>query len=472
MKELRTFSTPQLPTIHQGKVRDSLRVDDERRLIVVTDRISCFDKNLDTLLPNKGRILNGLSNAWFLKTQHIINNHVIDRVDPCATLVKEAQPIRVEMIVRSYLTGSIWRKYEKGVREVCGVKLPDGMKRNDPFPEPIITPTTKDVIDVDISPEGIVEAGLVSAKLYAEMAKKSLELFEFGSELCESKGIILVDTKYEFGLLGGKLILIDEIHTPDSSRFWLKEDYEKDSSSERWMDKEFIRLWLLSERKEGREHTSLPQEIVDEAVERYSTLYQTLLGEDLSKCKADVGGRLRGNLQRAGLMRDAYVAIVMASTRDQKHVEKLIKGLEKYRVAILLRIVSAHKNGEEIVSMLEEYNHSAEPGAILAVAGRSNGLGGALSANTSLPVINCPPFQDKVDMLTNIQSSLMMPSEAPASTVIDPDNAAKMAVRSLNLQRIKSLINDEILEVKKALKEEDALLKKKNIGVGVEITEG
>lgn len=460
MDTIKQFSSPQLKKIHSGKVRESLRVDEQSRLIVVTDRVSCFDRIMDNTIPHKGAVLNGLASAWLNKTRHIIDNHLLEVVDPNISLVREAEPIRVEMIVRKYLTGSIWREYSRGKRCFSGVTLPDGLERNDPFPEPIITPTTKDVVDEAITPEEIVERGLVSKEHYEQMVAVSSKLFSFGYELCSSKNLILVDTKYEFGILEGKLILIDEIHTPDSSRFWCAEHYEKDSSREYSLDKEFVRQWILSQPNSDKVN-SLPEEVVEEASRRYTMVYEALLGESPRTEATDIHRRMAENLQRSSLIKDAYVAIVMASKRDLDHAMKIKKEIEPYNVMIDFRVVSAHKNGEDIVPMAEEYNNSVEPGAVIAIAGRSNGLGGALSANLAIPVINCPPFKDQVDMMINLNSSLMMPTNAPAATCVGADAAAQMALRSLNLNRLKKRFQDEIEGVKDELNKEDRRLREK-----------
>ena len=227
MNTLTHFASPQLPLLHRGKVRDSLRAPSGDRLIIVTDRLSAFDSVLETAIPHKGAVLNGLANFWFEKTAHIIPNHVIKLVDANAMLVKEAEPIKVEMVVRQYLTGSMWRGYQAGQRTFSGVTVPDGLTKNQPFPQAIVTPTTKEESDREITPENLVSEGWVTKELYDQMAVKAQMLFAVGAQLLAEKGIILVDTKYEFGLLNGKLILIDEMHTPDSSRFWSAEDYAR-----------------------------------------------------------------------------------------------------------------------------------------------------------------------------------------------------------------------------------------------------
>ena len=209
MNCLLNFSTPQLQKIHAGKVRDSIRIDEQTRMIVVTDRLSAFDRVLKTPIPHKGAVLNGIANFWFEKTRHIINNHFLKAIDPNITLVREAVPIRVEMVVRGYLTGSMWRGYQKGQREFSGVAVPDGMTRNQRFTQPIVTPTTKEKSDREISPANLVREGWVDSKTYASMEKTALELFAFGAHLLEERGIILVDTKYVFGLINGEIVLID-----------------------------------------------------------------------------------------------------------------------------------------------------------------------------------------------------------------------------------------------------------------------
>jgi len=234
-------NSSKLTFLHRGKVRDSLRVNANTRLIVVTDRISAFNKKIKTPIPNKGAVLNGIAGFWFEKTKHIIPNHVIKIIDPNLMLVKEAEPIKVEMVVRAYLTGSMWRGYEEGQRNFSGSIVPDGMKKNQRFASPLLTPTTKDDDDTEISPDEIIQSGLVNENIWNEMKTKALQLFNFGSTYLAEKGIILVDTKYEFGLIEGKLILIDEIHTPDSSRFWRKSDYEANPDNAEQIDKEFVR---------------------------------------------------------------------------------------------------------------------------------------------------------------------------------------------------------------------------------------
>ncbi len=453
---LTRFSTPQLTLLHRGKVRDSLRVDAKTRLLVVTDRISAFDHPLETPIPHKGAVLSSLSRFWFERTRSIVPSHFLGAVDPQAMLVREARPIRVEMVVRAYVTGSMWRAYEKGKRTFSGVAVPDGLRRNQRLPEPILTPTTKEASDREVTPAEIVDLKLADQATYDELARVSLELFRAGTDLLAQKGLLLVDTKYEFGVVDGRLTLIDEIHTPDSSRFWSAEDHARDPATCVELDKEYVRRWLLDHTRDGEPMPlRLPEEVVAEASRRYLQIYERVTGAPLALPPADPRERLCANLVKERILKDGYVVVFMGSTSDQAHCAKLRETLERYEVAVDLRVVSAHRNGEEIARMAQEYNDSVEPGAAIAVAGLSNGLGGALAANLALPVINSPPFKDQTDLLLNVNSSLMMPSKLPAATVIGVEAAALAALRALNLHRLRDRFLREIAELKAKLRDED-----------------
>ncbi len=455
MKSLVQFNSPQLNKIHQGKVRDSFRINDKTRMIITTDRLSCFDNILETSMPNKGAILNELAHFWFLKTEHIIQNHLLKMIDPRIILVKEAKPIKVEMIVRRFLTGSLWRGYQKGERIFCGITLPDGMKEYEAFPQPIITPTTKSDTDRNISPTNIVEKGLITKEIYIEMQNISLELFSYGQEFCKEKGIILVDTKYEFGLINEKLCLIDEIHTPDSSRFWLQEDYENDHRTVSSYDKEYLRQWLIN----NNCPTQIPKEVMHAAMLRYNTIYERILSKKLNTDNLNLASAVQSLIQHK-VIQLGYISIILGSKNDLEHALKIQSILKKYPIMINIRVVSAHKNGEDIVSIAQKYNDSIEPGVVIAIAGRSNGLGGALSANLAIPVINCPPFKNHTDLQINIFSSLIMPSDTPATVCIDPENAAKAALRALNIPVLRTILCNEITKVKENLRQDDFNMKK------------
>ena len=455
MESILNVISPQLNKIHSGKVRDSFRVDEKTRMIIATDRLSSFDSVLETLIPGKGAILNSLATFWFEKTKDIIDNHLIESIHPNISLVKEAKPIKLEMIVRAYITGSAWRKYQNGGRELSGQKIPDGLKKNQAFPTPMVTPTTKEKSDREITETEIVEEKWTTQKLYDQMKEISLKLFKRGQKILLEKGIILVDTKYEFGLIGNELVLIDEIHTPDSSRFWLAEDYERDSLKVEQIDKEFVRNYLMTNKINGQYPTTLPNRIVKETQKRYNDIFTIITGKKLNNEIDYPIERIKNTLIKKEFMKDGFVAIIMGSKGDLPFAKTIKAEIEKYNVFVDMRVVSAHKNGERISEIADEYNNSIEPGAVIAVAGRSNGLGGALSANLNIPVFNCPPFKDKIDMLTNVNSSLMMPSNTPAATVIDPKNVALIALRSLNIRRLREKFSKEIVEMKEKLFKDD-----------------
>ena len=297
---------------YEGKVRDNYLLGD-KRLIITTDRISAFDRVLCTI-PFKGQVLNQTSAFWFEKTKDIVNNHIIEVPDPNVTVGKECKLIPVEMIVRGYLTGvtttSSWYNYEKGIRNFCGNQLPDGMVKNQKFEKPIITPSTKaeqGQHDESISGEEAVKRGLVDEKLYRQMEKIALALYNFGNELVAKNNLILVDTKYEFGLdEDGNLTLIDEIHTPDSSRFWIKDTYEQlfaDGKGPQKLDKEYVRQFLADKGFIGEgDIPEIPDEVKIEAAKRYIKAYEMITGKEF---KAEVGNileRIKGNLKEKGYL--------------------------------------------------------------------------------------------------------------------------------------------------------------------------
>ncbi|HFB61902.1 MAG TPA: phosphoribosylaminoimidazolesuccinocarboxamide synthase, partial [Bacteroidetes bacterium] len=245
------FRFPKQKSVYHGKVRDVYNIDDQYLVMVATDRISAFDVVLPRGIPYKGQVLNQIASKFLDATADIVPNWKLATPDPMITVGRYCQPFPVEMIIRGYLTGSAWRSYKKGAREICGVPIPEGMKEHQRFPEPIITPTTKagEGHDEDISKEEIIRQGLVSEEEYAQLEKYTRLLFERGSQMAAEKGLILVDTKYEFGKADGKIYLIDEIHTPDSSRYFYAEGYEENFRKglpQRQLSKEFVREWLMA----------------------------------------------------------------------------------------------------------------------------------------------------------------------------------------------------------------------------------
>lgn len=274
-----------------GKVRDVYNIDDRLLAMVVTDRISAFDVVLPKGIPYKGQILNQIAAKFLDATSDIVPNWKISTPDPMVTLGRKCEPFKVEMVVRGYLAGSAWRAYKAGCRSLCGVPLPEGMHENDKFPHPIITPTTKadEGHDENISKEQIIESGLVSREDYEMLEKYTLALFARGTEMASRRGLILVDTKYEFGKYDGKIILIDEIHTPDSSRYFYSDGYEQRQASgekQKQLSKEFVREWLMDNGFQGKQGQKVPEmteEIINSISERYMELYERITGEKFIK---------------------------------------------------------------------------------------------------------------------------------------------------------------------------------------------
>jgi len=271
-----------------GKVRDVYTIDDKYMVMVVSDRISAFDVVLPKGIPYKGQVLNQIAAKFLDATADIVPNWRIASPDPMVTVGYRCEPFPVEMIVRGYLTGSSWRTYKAGAREICGVKIPDGMCEHQAFEKPIITPTTKaeqGLHDEDISKEEILKQGLVSAEDYALLEKYTMELFLRGTQMAKERGLILVDTKYEFGKKDGKIYLIDEIHTPDSSRYFYADGYAEllaKGDQQRQLSKEFVREWLMANGFSGQQGQEVPpmtDDVVNGITDRYIELYENILGE-------------------------------------------------------------------------------------------------------------------------------------------------------------------------------------------------
>jgi phosphoribosylaminoimidazole-succinocarboxamide synthase len=286
------FQFQGLKSVYHGKVRDVYNINDEKLVMVATDRISAFDVILPEGIPYKGQVLNQIAAKFLDATSDICPNWKLATPDPMVTVGVMCKGFPVEMIVRGYLCGSAWRAYKSGVREICGVKLPDGMRENQKFPEPIITPTTKAEIgehDADISKAEILAKGLATPEQYAVLEKYTLALFKRGTEIAAKRGLILVDTKYEFGLHNGEIYLMDEIHTPDSSRYFYSEGYEEKfekGEPQRQLSKEFVREWLMDNGFQGKAGQKVPEmtpAIVESISNRYIELYEHITGETFRK---------------------------------------------------------------------------------------------------------------------------------------------------------------------------------------------
>lgn len=298
---------PSLGSKYEGKVRDTYSQGD-RLVLITTDRLSAFDHVLTTL-PFKGDLLNQLAHFWFEKTRHVVKNHVIDMPDPCVTVARRAEPYRIEFVVRQYLTGSLWRDYESG-KDPYELKLPAGMKKDQIFDRPLLTPSTKEERgkhDEPISEAEVLRRGIVSARDWAEAKEAALALFAEGQKQAKAQGLIFVDTKYELGRAGNELIVIDEMHTPDSSRFWVADTYAARFAAgepQQMLDKENLRQWLINERGFSG-HGALPQ-IPDEVrvslSEKYVTAYERITGKTFTAQVGDVRERLTANLKKAKLL--------------------------------------------------------------------------------------------------------------------------------------------------------------------------
>lgn len=303
------FNFPGQTGVYNGKVRDVYSINEDLLVMVATDRISAFDVILPKGIPYKGQMLNQIASKFLDETKDICPNWKLANPDPMVTVGIKCQGFPIEMIVRAYLCGSAWRAYKNGARELCGIKIPDGMKENQKFPQPIITPTTKAEIgehDQDISKEEILKRGLVSKEDYEILEKYTLALFKRGSEIAAKRGLILVDTKYEFGKHDGKIYLIDEIHTPDSSRYFYADGYEdrfKKGEPQKQLSKEFVREWLMANDFQGKPGQTVPEmtpQIITSISDRYIELFEHITGDNFVKHRGsdnDIENRIRKNVE-------------------------------------------------------------------------------------------------------------------------------------------------------------------------------
>jgi len=289
------FNFDNQTAFYRGKVRDVYTIADKYLVMVASDRISAFDVVLPRPIPYKGQVLNQIAAKFLKATEDILPNWVIDVPDPSATIGEKCEPFKVEMVIRGYLSGHAWRTYREGGRELCGVALPEGLKENDKLPEAIITPTTKAAVghDEDISRADIIAQGIVSEEDYAQLEKYAHALFQRGTEIAKERGLILVDTKYEFGKKDGKIYLMDEIHTPDSSRYFYADGYEERQANgepQRQLSKEFVRQWLIENGFQGKDGQQVPEmtdAIVASISDRYIELYEHITGETFQRADSN-----------------------------------------------------------------------------------------------------------------------------------------------------------------------------------------
>ncbi len=443
---------PELGHVYRGKVRDCYTFEHAGRALralVATDRISAFDRVFAEPIPGKGAILNGLSAYFLERAATICPTHLVAVPDPNVTIARELAPYPVEVVVRGYLAGSAWRDYQEGVFEArYGIALPPGLTANARLAEPILTPTSKATQGHDLPLSAVRAAELVGGEAtWREICRTALALFAQGAELAAERGLILVDTKYEFGHDDGVLTLMDEIHTPDSSRYWYRASYERDPQAPEQLSKEFLRDWLRERGFTGDGPApELPYELRLEVARRYQEVYRTLTGRSLDGAGAasrqrlepgraglSVSERIVRNLEAAGYLKGSFVAILQGSASDRAVGDRLAAKLAELGIPSQQTVVSAHKVPDRLYQLISELNASAEPVVVVTIAGRSNGLSGAAAANSVHPVVALPVFADRSDYLVNIHSSLQMPGDTPALVVLDPDNAALACARMLAL---------------------------------------
>lgn len=300
------FNFPGQLNLYRGKVRDVYTFENSL-VMVASDRISAFDVVLPEPIPYKGQILNQIASEYLAATSHIVPNWLEGTPDPNVSFGKKCDPFQVEMVIRGYLTGHAWREYRDGKRMLCGVPMPDGLKENDKFPEPLLTPTTKahEGHDEDISREEILAQGIVAEEDYIQLEKYTKDLFEFGTKLAAERGLILVDTKYEFGKNDGKIYLIDEVHTPDSSRYFYKEGYQErqdQGKKQKQLSKEFVRQWLIENGFQGKEGQKIPEmteEVINNISDRYVELYEKVTGNKfMPPTDQDMLARVESNIKK------------------------------------------------------------------------------------------------------------------------------------------------------------------------------
>lgn len=425
-----------LKLLYNGKVRNVYDLNNNLLLLEATDRTSGFNKHICEI-PNKGVLLNKMSQFWFNKTRHIIPNHLIYS-DDRYSIVRKCKPFKVEVIVRGYITGntetSLWTHYKNGSRNYCGVVFPEGLVKNQKLEYPVVTPTTKDDNDRPITPQEIVDSGLMTEDQMRYIFKKALELYKFGAEYAENRDLLLVDTKYEFGLdRNNNILLIDEVHTCDSSRYWLKNTYLQkmvNGESPDKFDKDQVRDWVKTQCDPYTEEIpEPPKNIIDLVYNSYYRFYKKLTDEDIYYNNKTITDIINDTINLTN--KNKKVVVLYGSPKDEGFINKLCYDLNKFNIEYSRYEASAHKKPELLLKVLKKYEDQKL--VWITVAGRSNALSGVVAAQSQKPCIACPPFQDKLDIFTNINSSLQMPSNVPVMTVLDPYNAVLSANKILEL---------------------------------------
>ncbi len=451
---------PELGELKKGKVRD-IYFQEDRAVLVTTDRISAFDFILSRCIPFKGAVLTGISEHNMKIARNIIPTAVIDVPDANIMVQKKMKNIGVECVVRKYLWGSMADSFEKGEREFCGIKLGEDLIRYQSLEEAMYTPTTKaeEGHDLPISFEDTVR--LLGEDMARRVMEKSISLFNRFSKEAEELGLILIDTKYEFGVDEvGELHLIDEVNTPDSSRFCEREEWKRKFSAIRAkmktgnfesvthllreeselkieeLSKQFVRDALLE--KGGGKVNELPdlndRQVIETSL-KYIRLYERFVGRkfDFSLAK-NPKKRIMENLRAGGYIYGGCVQLMAASPRDQRFCERFAKSLEDNKIPYVGPFyASAHKETHKVLEYIRKLDNSIEPVVIITSAGRSNGLGPVVAGNSRFPVISCNPYSDNEAYMADVHSSLRMPSKLPLAVIIDPGNAVLFAKRILDI---------------------------------------
>jgi phosphoribosylaminoimidazole-succinocarboxamide synthase len=430
-----------------GKVRDRWDIGNNLLCFFHSDRLSSFDRHICNI-DGKGRLLNLINNWWMTHTRHIIDNHLLYIKDNYL-IAKKCQLIPLEIIVRGYITGntetSLWTHYNKHFNVdnrtdkfiYCGLEFENGLVKNQKLNLPVITPTTKGIRDELISRRQILDEGIVTEDQLDFIYKKAQQLFDFGTYEANKRGLILVDTKYEFGLdENGEIILIDEIHTCDSSRYWIKENF--DINKPKNMDKDSARDYVKSvcNPYKVEKIPEVPNEQKDKVFSCYMGLYERLTGKTYSeKRMSDVLVNTK-----TPIIEEYYknhhsptAVILSGSPSDDWHIEKLRKNLGNHNIYFREHVCSAHKKTKQLLNILDEYNLNKERKIVfITVAGMSNALSGVVTCNTHHPVIACPPHSDKMDMIININSTLQMPSKVPVAIILHAENCVLFCKKILS----------------------------------------
>lgn len=424
-------------TDYIGKVRTVSDIGYGNLLMNASDRLSAFDRHICNI-PNKGSVLNHMSAWWFNNTKQIIDNHYIYSRDKYM-VVKKCKPIKLEFVVRGYMTGStstsIWPMYNSGKRNMYGITFRNGYVKNQKLDKNIITPTTKGEHDHPITKEEIISEGYLTESQYNFVSSKAIELFSFGQMVAASKGLILVDTKYEFGFLDDQIILIDELHTCDSSRYWKLCTYESrfnEGNEPEKLDKDCVRDFVKKNCNPYKDDLPvIPDELIDKVTNVYKNYLNLFTSNnlDIDNCSKN---SILNNIENLVQNR---VVILSGSESDKSHCEKISNELKKKDIISNTHYCSAHKNTIGVLEILSKYESLNQNIIYVTVAGMSNALSGVVSCNTRFPVIACPPFKDKMDMFTNINSSLQCPSNVPVMTILSPLNVALSVKKIFSLKK-------------------------------------